>query len=102
MISFALVYRFGVACTYYGISFNVDGFGVNIYLTQFIYGISEVPAKAFVIFFLDKIGRRLTQAGTLSLTGLCIFCSMLIPRGKNLQFIFVLLSTKRLKVTLKR
>ncbi|XP_013863350.1 solute carrier family 22 member 7 [Austrofundulus limnaeus] len=74
---------FGVACTYYGISLNVDGFGVNIYLTQFIYGISEVPAKAFVIFFLDKIGRRLTQAGTLFLTGLCIFCSMLIPRDQG-------------------
>uniref|UniRef100_A0A3Q2Z9I3 Major facilitator superfamily (MFS) profile domain-containing protein n=1 Tax=Kryptolebias marmoratus TaxID=37003 RepID=A0A3Q2Z9I3_KRYMA len=63
---------FGVACTYYGISFNIDGFGVNIYLTQFIYGIIEVPAKVFIILFVDKLGRRLTEAGTLSLTGLVI------------------------------
>ncbi|KAM9769970.1 uncharacterized protein ACNS7B_007035 [Menidia menidia] len=73
---------FGVACTYYGISLNVTGFGVNIYLTQFIYGVTEVPAKAFIIFFLNKIGRRLTQAGTLFLTGLCIFCNMFIPQDQ--------------------
>ncbi|XP_037530832.1 solute carrier family 22 member 7-like [Nematolebias whitei] len=74
---------FGVACTYYGISLNVDGFGDNIYLTQFIYGVSEVPAKALVIYFLDKIGRRMTQAGALFLTGLCIFSSLLIPRDQS-------------------
>ncbi|XP_017263797.1 solute carrier family 22 member 7 [Kryptolebias marmoratus] len=74
---------FGVACTYYGISFNIDGFGVNIYLTQFIYGIIEVPAKVFIILFVDKLGRRLTEAGTLSLTGLCIFCSMLTPQDQG-------------------
>ncbi|XP_041837895.1 solute carrier family 22 member 7-like [Melanotaenia boesemani] len=73
---------FGVACTYYGISLNVTGFGVNIYLTQFIYGVIEFPAKAFIIFFLNKIGRRLTQVGALFLTGLCIFCNMFIPQDK--------------------
>uniref|UniRef100_A0A3B3DD73 Solute carrier family 22 member 6 n=2 Tax=Oryzias melastigma TaxID=30732 RepID=A0A3B3DD73_ORYME len=73
---------FGVACTYYGISLNVTGFGVNIYLTQFIYGVTEVPAKAFIVFFLNKIGRRLTQVGTLVLTGLCIFSNIFIPQDQ--------------------
>ncbi|KAM4594444.1 solute carrier family 22 member 7-like [Fundulus diaphanus] len=73
---------FGVACIYYGISLNVSGFGLNIYLTQFIYGVTEVPAKIFIIFFLNKIGRRLTQAGTLFLTGLCLFCNMFIPQSQ--------------------
>ncbi|KAE8300216.1 Solute carrier family 22 member 7 Organic anion transporter 2 [Larimichthys crocea] len=71
---------FGVACTYYGIGLNITGFGVDIYLTQFIYGISEIPAKMFVFFTVDKIGRRFTQAGTLFLTGLCLFCNMFIPQ----------------------
>ncbi|XP_035515646.1 uncharacterized protein LOC118326710 [Morone saxatilis] len=74
---------FGVACTYYGISLNVTGFGVNIYLTQFIYGVTEIPAKAFIYFTLDKIGRRLNQVGALVLTGLCIFCNMFIPQDKG-------------------
>ncbi|XP_040002544.1 solute carrier family 22 member 7-like [Xiphias gladius] len=71
---------FGVACTYYGISLNVTGFGVNIYLTQFIYGAIEIPAKALIFISLNKIGRRLNQAGTLVLTGLCIFCNIFIPK----------------------
>lgn len=69
----------GVAFMYYGISLNVSGFGVNIYLTQFIYGVIEIPAKAFMLVTLDKIGRRLTQAGTLVLTGLCILCNIFVP-----------------------
>ncbi|XP_030595109.1 solute carrier family 22 member 7-like [Archocentrus centrarchus] len=74
---------FGLACTYYGISLNISGFGVNIYLTQFIYGAIEIPAKAFIFFIVDKIGRRWTQAGTLIVTGLLIFCSMFIPADKG-------------------
>nr|XP_046273581.1 solute carrier family 22 member 7-like [Scatophagus argus] len=74
---------FAVACTYYGISLNVTGFGVNIYLTQFIYGIIEMPGKAFVFFTLDKIGRRFNQAGALVMTGLCIVCNMFIPQAKG-------------------
>ncbi|XP_060883304.1 solute carrier family 22 member 7-like isoform X1 [Labrus mixtus] len=70
---------FGVTCSYYGISFNITGFGVNIYLTQFIYGASEVPAKVFIFLTLNKIGRRLNQAGTLFMTSLCILCNMFIP-----------------------
>lgn len=74
---------FGVTCTYYGISLNVTGFGVNIYLTQFIYGVSEVPAKLFIFLTLNKIGRRFNQAGTLFMTGLCIICNMFIPPDKG-------------------
>uniref|UniRef100_A0A096M5Z3 Solute carrier family 22 member 6 n=1 Tax=Poecilia formosa TaxID=48698 RepID=A0A096M5Z3_POEFO len=72
---------FGVACVYYGISLNVPGFGVDIYLTQFIYAISEIPGKIFIIFFLNKLGRRWTQAGTLGFTGLCLFCNIFVPQN---------------------
>ncbi|XP_047431990.1 solute carrier family 22 member 7-like [Mugil cephalus] len=74
---------FGVTCAYYGISLNVAGFSANIYLTQFIYGVVEIPAKAFVYFSVDKIGRRLNQAAFLFLAGLCIFCNMFIPQERG-------------------
>nr|XP_057942234.1 solute carrier family 22 member 7-like [Doryrhamphus excisus] len=70
---------FGLTCSYYGISFNVSGFGVNIYLTQFIHGASEIPAKIFILFTLDTIGRQINQAVGLLLTGLCLLGNMLIP-----------------------
>uniref|UniRef100_A0A3B1JYG3 Solute carrier family 22 member 7a n=1 Tax=Astyanax mexicanus TaxID=7994 RepID=A0A3B1JYG3_ASTMX len=59
---------FAVAFTYYGISFNISGFGLNAYLTQFIYGAIEVPAKVGTYFLLDRIGRRNGQAWSLILS----------------------------------
>uniref|UniRef100_A0A3P8TFT5 Solute carrier family 22 member 6 n=1 Tax=Amphiprion percula TaxID=161767 RepID=A0A3P8TFT5_AMPPE len=81
---FSGIVWFGVTCTYYGISLNVSGFGVNIYLTQFIYGTLEIPGKLLVLYTLHKIGRRLTQVGMLILTGLCICINLFIPQGKYL------------------
>uniref|UniRef100_W5K3W7 Solute carrier family 22 member 7b, tandem duplicate 1 n=1 Tax=Astyanax mexicanus TaxID=7994 RepID=W5K3W7_ASTMX len=71
---------FGVAFTYYGISLNVDGFGLNLYLTQFIYGTIELPAKLLIYLSLQKLGRRYSQVGTLILTGVCIAITIIIPK----------------------
>uniref|UniRef100_A0A8C4SUH0 Solute carrier family 22 member 7a n=1 Tax=Erpetoichthys calabaricus TaxID=27687 RepID=A0A8C4SUH0_ERPCA len=70
------VHRFGVALSYYGISLKISGFGVNIYLTQFIYGAIEVPAKCATYFALNKIGRRKGQAWSLIITASC--CSLVL------------------------
>ncbi|XP_066510419.1 solute carrier family 22 member 7-like [Hoplias malabaricus] len=70
---------FAVAFTYYGISFNISGFGLNIFLTQFIYGAIEVPAKVGIYFVLDRIGRRNGQAWSLILSGAFIGLNSVIP-----------------------
>ncbi|KAL3971719.1 carboxypeptidase N regulatory subunit [Sarotherodon galilaeus] len=72
---------YGVASTYYGISLNITGFGLNMYLTHFIYGAIEVPAKLTIYCFLNIIGRRKCQSGTLLLTGICIGINIFIPKG---------------------
>ncbi|XP_041921726.1 solute carrier family 22 member 7-like [Alosa sapidissima] len=74
---------YGVASTYYGISFNITGFGVNIYLTQFIYAAIEILAKVVVFYLLDKIGRRKTECGALFLAGLCLAITVVIPREQQ-------------------
>lgn len=77
--------RYGVALTYYGISLNISGFGLNIYLTHFIYAAIEVPAKLSIYFILNFIGRRSYLATTLLLTGTCIVINIFIPEGcKNI------------------
>lgn len=73
------IFWFAVAFTYYGISFNITGFGLNIYLTQFVYGVIEVPAKVGTYFTLDWIGRRNGQAGSLIITGALIGLNSVIP-----------------------
>lgn len=71
---------YGVAATYYGISLNIGGFGLSMYLTHFIYAVIEVPAKLLVFWLLDKVGRRKCLAGTLLLTGLSIAIAVFVPK----------------------
>ncbi|XP_074486056.1 solute carrier family 22 member 7-like [Sebastes fasciatus] len=73
---------YGVAFTYYGISLNITGFGLNPYLTQFIFAFIEMPMKIGVYFFLEKVGRRPGEAGALLLTGLCLFANMFVAKDK--------------------
>ncbi|KAK0139508.1 Solute carrier family 22 member 7 [Merluccius polli] len=72
---------YGVAFTYYGISLNVTGFGLNPYLTQFVFACIEIPGKVVVYYALNKLGRRPCQMGSLLLTGVCIFINLFIPNG---------------------
>lgn len=78
-----------MAASYYGISFNITGLGLNIYLTQFTYGLIEVPAKLAVYYLLDKIGRRNTEVGSLLLVGLCLAINIVIPKGRGLILPFI-------------
>ncbi|KAG7228425.1 hypothetical protein INR49_007597, partial [Caranx melampygus] len=75
-----LTWWYGVASTYYGISLNISGFGLNMYLTHFIYAAIEVPAKLMIYCLLNMIGRRKCQVGTLLLTGICIAINIFIPK----------------------
>ncbi|XP_049428124.1 solute carrier family 22 member 7a [Epinephelus fuscoguttatus] len=73
------LFWFAVAFLYYGISFKISGFGVSMYLTQFIYGAIEVPAKILTFFVLDWIGRRNGQACFLITTGTLIGINTAVP-----------------------
>uniref|UniRef100_A0A672T913 Solute carrier family 22 member 7-like n=1 Tax=Sinocyclocheilus grahami TaxID=75366 RepID=A0A672T913_SINGR len=79
IVFFSGIFWFAVAFTYYGISFNITGFGLNIYLTQFVYGVIEVPAKVGTYFTLDWIGRRNGQAWSLIIAGVLIGLNSIIP-----------------------
>ncbi|KAF4107376.1 solute carrier family 22 member 7a [Onychostoma macrolepis] len=79
IVFFSGIFWFAVAFTYYGISFNITGFGLNIYLTQFVYGVIEVPAKVGTYLTLDWIGRRNGQAWSLIIAGALIGLNSIIP-----------------------
>lgn len=75
--------RFCVATTFYGISFNITGFGLNLYLTQLVYALIEFPTKIIVYYLLDMIGRRSSLVGSLAFSGVCLGVNILIPKGKD-------------------
>lgn len=74
---------FGVAFSYYGISLNISGFGLNLFLTHFLYALVEVPAKLSIYYLLNYLGRRRTQVLTLVMTGVCIGANVVIPSSEN-------------------
>lgn len=96
---FIVLCRYGVSSTYYGISLNISGFGLNVYLTHFIYAAIEVPAKLMIYCFLNIIGRRKCQAGTLLLTGICIAVNIFVPEGRNARQSFFYIYKKLIKHT---
>ncbi|XP_039699225.1 solute carrier family 22 member 13 [Pteropus medius] len=64
---------------YYGLSLQVEEFGLNIYLTQLIFGAVEVPARLLSIFMMQWFGRKWSQLGTLVLGGLMCIIIIFIP-----------------------
>ncbi|NWX12057.1 S22A7 protein, partial [Aegotheles bennettii] len=72
---------FGVAFSYYGMSLNLTGFGLNMYLSQFVFGVIEIPAKMVMYVLVNRVGRRQSQAWTLILTGLCVGANVIIPKS---------------------
>ncbi|XP_051816114.1 solute carrier family 22 member 7-like [Acanthochromis polyacanthus] len=71
---------YGVSSTYYCISLNISGFGLNMYLTHFIYAAIEVPSKLLVYCAVNFFGRRKCQAGTLIGTVTCVAINIFMPK----------------------
>ncbi|XP_053716060.1 solute carrier family 22 member 13-like [Synchiropus splendidus] len=71
---------FGTSLVYYGLNLNVGGFGLSIYLTQFIFGLVEFPARLGVLSLMNYIGRRRSLAGLLLFAGLACLATLAIPK----------------------
>ncbi|KAM9337189.1 solute carrier family 22 member 13-like [Symphorus nematophorus] len=70
---------FSTSLLYYGLSLNVGSFGLNFYLTQFIFGVVEIPAMLGCLVISQRFGRRMTQAGFLFLGGATCLLVLAIP-----------------------
>ncbi|XP_004605871.2 solute carrier family 22 member 7 [Sorex araneus] len=73
-----MVVWFGVNFSYYGLSLDVSGLGLNLYQTQLLFGAVELPSKLLVYLAVRHAGRRLTQAGTLLGTALALGIRLLL------------------------
>ncbi|XP_058038752.1 solute carrier family 22 member 13-like [Ahaetulla prasina] len=65
---------------YYEVSLHVGDFGLNIYLTQFIFGLVEIPSRILSIFLLEWIGRKKCQSIWFTLGGIVCIIICVIPK----------------------
>ncbi|XP_062892267.1 solute carrier family 22 member 6-A-like [Mobula hypostoma] len=74
-----MVVWFSTSFAYYGVSIDLQGFGVNIYLIQLIFGAVDIPAKIVAYLTLRLIGRKFTQVTSLTLAGSTVLANVIIP-----------------------
>ncbi|KAG2460022.1 solute carrier family 22 member 6 [Polypterus senegalus] len=71
---------FSTSFSYYGLSMDLQKFGVSIYLIQLIFGAVDIPAKLISTVTMSYIGRRVTQSASLVLAGVTIVINIFIPQ----------------------
>ncbi|XP_029935810.1 solute carrier family 22 member 13-like [Myripristis murdjan] len=71
---------FGASMVYYGLSLNVGDFGLDIYLTQFIFGVVEIASYLVSLASIQHFGRRIYQAGSLLISGCACLVIPAIPK----------------------
>ncbi|XP_007555617.2 solute carrier family 22 member 13-like [Poecilia formosa] len=72
---------FAASFLFYGLSLNIGSFGLNIYLTQLIFGAVEIPANVACLTMIQRFGRRICQAGFLFLGGVSCLVATAVPRA---------------------
>ncbi|XP_058876540.1 solute carrier family 22 member 6-like [Acipenser ruthenus] len=70
---------FSTSFAYYGLSMDLQKFGVDIYMIQVIFGAVDIPAKLVSNMVMSLAGRRVTQSGSLILSGVTILTNIFIP-----------------------
>ncbi|XP_037135393.1 solute carrier family 22 member 13b [Syngnathus acus] len=71
---------FGISVVYYGLSLNVGNFGLDIYLTQLVFGLVEIPARLGSLPLIQRFGRRRCEAVLLCLAGAACLSTIAVPK----------------------
>uniref|UniRef100_A0AAY4A459 Uncharacterized protein n=1 Tax=Denticeps clupeoides TaxID=299321 RepID=A0AAY4A459_9TELE len=66
---------------YTSLSLNVGKFGMDIFITQLIFGLTEVPAHLICLWLLELVGRKPSLMSTLLVGGTMCLVSVFIPEG---------------------
>jgi len=69
--------------TYYGLSWNSTNLGGNYLVSFVISGAVEIPAYTFLIFTLNKWGRKCLLSGCMIAAGCILLLTAFVPESQN-------------------
>lgn len=75
---------FASSLLFYGLSLNVGNFGLNIYLTQLIFAVVEIPANLCGLTLIQRFGRRICQACLLLFGGAACLVVLAVPKDLSM------------------
>uniref|UniRef100_A0A8C5YKH8 Solute carrier family 22 member 24-like n=2 Tax=Marmota TaxID=9992 RepID=A0A8C5YKH8_MARMA len=79
-VLFTSVLAFSTTFSFYGLLLDIENLGKNIFLTQFLLGITDLPSKFLSYFILKYVNRRPSSGFSLIILGISILIPIFVPK----------------------
>ncbi|XP_004394114.1 PREDICTED: solute carrier family 22 member 20-like [Odobenus rosmarus divergens] len=74
---------FSTGFSFYGLGLDVQRFGFNIYWTQVLFTVVDIPTKLMTGLSMAYFGRRITTVSLLLVAGCTILVTAFLPQGNH-------------------
>lgn len=80
---FLWFHRFSVYMSFYGLVLHIQHIGSNVFLSQVLFGLVNIPSSYTAVLALNHIGRRTCQMIFVSFLGISILITTFLPKGEK-------------------